>query len=106
MVVHSLTNNFPTIDASPTVVAIHQTGHDGNMAGHSNRVDRLINYGYAGKSFDYGLGWTSCSHFVTEWKENDVVLFHRKGRKEDKGCSAKLRRKGKDPNIYSGWKIV
>ena len=105
LVVHSIMNNIPSIDSTPTVVAIHQTGHDGNMAGHSNRKNKYINYGLAGKHFDYSLGWTSCTHFVTQWNGTEVELFHRKRRKEDKNCVSKYKRKVRNPYIYSDWKI-
>ena len=54
LVQHALRNNVSVIDATKTLVALHQTGTDGNYAGH-NHPDKDYNMKILGP-FDPSLG--------------------------------------------------
>ena len=56
-------NNVTVIDATKTMTALHQTGRDGNYAGHRHHPG--VNTGIIGK-FDYSKGLTSCAQWFTD----------------------------------------
>ena len=79
-----------TIDATRTIIALHQTGTDGNYAGHRKKLkgDTYINYGLAGKRFDYSLGHVSCGQFFTEGEKSSIKVLTR----QHNGCERTFRK--------------
>ena len=74
LVVAALVNKIPVIDATETVTALHQTGKDGNMAGHKKAFsDRFINFELS-RRFDYSLGYVTCGQFATQHKNGKIII--------------------------------
>ena len=66
------------IDATRTLVALHQTGIDGDFAGHRNR-DAHYNSRVIGR-FDYSKGLTGTSQYLTDYTpDGRVELWTRPG---------------------------
>ena len=68
----AIKNNVSVIDASKTVIALHQTDHEGNKAGHRNPETgvntKVIGY------FNSKSGYTTSSQYYTDFvdtKTND-----------------------------------
>ena len=73
--VTAVNRNFSVVDATATVTALHQTGVDGNNAGHRQQKgdDTYVNHRLAGR-FDYSNGITTCANLMTRWRKYRVVL--------------------------------
>ena len=79
LVATAINLGLPVIDVTATVTAVHQSGWDGNHSGRNFLVsgdDMAINLRMAGK-FDYKIGTTMCSHFVTTKNGSSVVISER-----------------------------
>jgi len=61
----AIRQNVTVVDATRTILALHQTGSDGNMAGHRNR-DSGFNGAVIGK-FNYASGRTSAAQYETKF---------------------------------------
>ena len=90
LVVTALVRRMYTIDTTKTLLAFHQTGTDGNYAGHRKKPkgDTYINYGLAGKKFDYSLGHVSCGQFYTEGTKGNIKILQR----NKNGCERTFKR--------------
>lgn len=90
LVVTALVKRMFTIDTTLTLLALHQTGSDGNFAGHSKKPkgDTYINYGLAGSKFDYSLGHVSCGQFFTKLENGQTKILQR----TRNGCERTFRR--------------
>ena len=79
LVATAVRRNISVVDATLTLSALHQTGLDGNFAGrrYKEASDRNVNYQFAGNHFDYSVGVTTCSHFVTQWVGSRVTILER-----------------------------
>ena len=76
LVVTALVKHILVLDATATVTALHQTGEDGNLAGHGAQSERYYNYGLA-KGFNYDRGLTTCGQFATQRKNGTIVITER-----------------------------
>ena len=57
------------------VHAVHQTGKDGNKAGHQPRPDKSWNFKFAtDKEWDHGR--TTNAPYYTEWKDRYTLQHH------------------------------
>ena len=63
-VAHAIRNNVSVIDATTTLLAVHQTDIEGNLAGGTNTVDRRFNKKLIGR-FKYSRGHTRLAPYVT-----------------------------------------
>ena len=63
LVYNALRHNMSVVDATNTVLAVHQTGRDGNLAGHGGK-HAGYNMGQIGR-FNFRAGLTRSSQFVT-----------------------------------------
>ena len=52
LITHALRNRIPTISATGTLTALHQTDNEGNYAGHHNRYVPLFICPYMGSQKD------------------------------------------------------
>ena len=79
IVANAVRRNISVVDATPTLSALHQTGQDGDYACHrfTDASDRNVNYQFVGKHFNYLIGITTCSHFVTQWVGSRVTILER-----------------------------
>ena len=78
LVVTAVKRNISVVDATPTLSALHQTGPEGNYASHSKEVrDTYVNLKLVVNPFDYTLGFTTCSHFITQWVGSHVTIIER-----------------------------
>ena len=79
LVVTAIRRNISVIDATLTLSALHQTGLDGNFAGHTYKEsgERNVNLKMAGYYFDYSTGVTTCSHFITRMVQSQVMILQR-----------------------------
>ena len=75
LVATAVNRNFSVVDATATVTALHQTGVDGNNAGHRKQKgdDPYFNKRLAGR-FHYSNGITTCANLMTRWRNDRVVL--------------------------------
>ena len=70
-----------TIDTTLTVSAVHQTGLDGNYAGHTNlNKDKSYNHKLLG-NFPYGGGHTTSCWHRTQWENGAVQIIQVKWQK-------------------------
>ena len=83
LVVTALTKQIPLVDATRTIMALHQTDAKGVTEGANATVDKTVNKQLAGGNFSYILGKTFCAHFVTS-KDNGVITI--KEGKNGKTC--------------------
>ena len=60
----AIQQNVAVVDATATLLAVHQTDQDGNMAGHKNR-DRRFNKIRIGRKFNYSTGLITSAQYVT-----------------------------------------
>ena len=67
------------VDATKTLVAVHQTGNDGNFAGHKNR-DSNYNSNVIGR-FNYYMGLTTSAKYITQYNARGRVELWKKGEK-------------------------
>jgi len=65
MVGLAIQQNVSVVDATKTLLALHQTGSDGNKAGHMNR-DKSFNLAAIGK-FNYNSGLSSSAQYETKF---------------------------------------
>ena len=79
LVATALQKNISVVDATLTLSALHQTGLDGNFAGHTYKEsgERNVNLRLAGYYFDYSTGVTTCSHFITRRVQSQVLILER-----------------------------
>ena len=78
VVAMGIQNNATVIDATKTVMALHQTGRDGNYAGH--KKDPTVNTGIIG-NFNYTKGLTSCAQWFTDLDASgNIYCFKTSGR--------------------------
>ena len=61
----AIRQNVTVVDATRTILALHQTGSDGNLAGHMNR-DKGFNVAVIGK-FNFGSGYSSAAQYETKF---------------------------------------
>ena len=61
----AIRQNVTVVDATRTILALHQTGSDGNLAGHRNR-DSGFNVAVIGK-FNFGSGYSSAAQYETKF---------------------------------------
>ena len=76
LVATAVNRNYSVVDVTATVTALHQTGVDGNHAGHRKRKgdDMSVNHRLAGR-FDYSNGVTTCANLMTRWRKDRVVTI-------------------------------
>jgi len=90
LVLNALRHRVSVVDATNTITALHQTGRDGNMAGHGGK--------YAGYNirqlgrFNFRGGLTSSSQFVTKYANDTTtklttVELEKRVRKKQTGRS-------------------
>ena len=72
----ALVKHILVLDVTATVTALHQTGKDGNIAGHMAQFERDYNYGLA-KEFNYGQGHTTCGQFATQRRNGTLAITER-----------------------------
>ena len=83
LVVTGVQQDMMVVDTSQTILAVHQTGDDGNYAGflHQREIkpgqDPLNNIDLAGHSFSYRLGRVTCAQYETR-PFYGRVTFHRR----------------------------
>ena len=80
----ALNNKLSVIDATKTILTLHQTGTDGNKAGEENK-DRQFNLKLIGK-FNITYGTASHAQFYTERGHGDekIELWQRPTREKVK----------------------
>jgi len=66
----AIKRNVTVVDATSTLLALHQTDKDGNFAGHRNK-DAGFNSGHIG-AFDYQSGRTTEAQYVTKYTVDEV----------------------------------
>ncbi|KAK2154772.1 hypothetical protein LSH36_258g05079 [Paralvinella palmiformis] len=82
--------NLTVVDSSYTIMAIHQTGLDGNRAGWAEQDHRCINREIIGK-FNYTRGHTKCVPYISYVDlSGEIKIFRRP--KIARDCSTKYRR--------------
>ena len=64
------------VDATNTIVALHQTGKDGNFAAHGRSADKDYNIQLIGR-YNYNAGSTDSAHYVTSSDLNGKVFIQR-----------------------------
>lgn len=81
LVYFAITLNITVIDATNTVIAVHQTTADGNEAGrkHNNAYCNQKVIAKIGKPFKTRWGYTTCVPFYTKWnsESNQVEIAKR-----------------------------
>jgi len=65
------------VDATESLVALHQSDKDGNFAGH-NRTDKNFNRKLIGKRFRYVSGSTAASQYLTQYDDERTVAIRRR----------------------------
>ena len=75
LVATAIDRGIPVVDATASLMALHQTGTDGDKAGwQSNVMDRFINH-FLGEEFDYRTGDIRCAQLRTyRTIRNRVIL--------------------------------
>ena len=68
---------FSLVDATETLLALHQTGVDGNYAGHGFSKDKRYNYRLIEGNVDISKGITVVALYKTVWKDCSVEVWHR-----------------------------
>ena len=78
LVATAINLGLPVIDTTATVTAVHQSGWDGDYSGRNYLAldDVAFNLRVAGK-FDYKIGTTMCSHFLTTKNGSRIVISER-----------------------------
>jgi len=67
----AIKQNVTVVDASDTVLAVHQTDVDGNFAGH-NHADATFNRVRIGPRFNYETGYTTSAQYVTRFVNGEI----------------------------------
>ena len=79
LVSYAMTNGPLLIDATNTVLCLHQTGSDGDYSGgHADKVVRNYNLDLVKPGFKYNLGSTDCAHWVTLFNDKLKSVVIRK----------------------------
>lgn len=80
LVATAIRKGVSVVDATRSLVALHQTDQDGNFAGHNrNNSDRDFNLRAIGKRFRYHSGHTTRSQYMTLVdREDGTVTVHRR----------------------------
>jgi len=91
----ALMNNVSVVDATDTLLAVHMTDREGNLAGSKNR-DMLFNKRLIGR-FNYHRGMTSSAQFATLVARNNTdnteyVFVRRRVRKARQSLNEKVRK--------------
>jgi len=72
----AIQQNVAVVDATATLLAVHQTDKEGNYAGH-NHGDAHFNAIRIGR-FNYGIGLTTSAQYVTKFSDDkDCNNCHR-----------------------------
>jgi len=71
LVALAIQQNVAVVDATDTLLAVHQTDQDGNMAGHHNK-DRRFNRIRIGRKFNYSTGLITSAQYVTSFVIDEV----------------------------------
>jgi len=86
IVATAIINNVSVVDASATLLAVHMTDFEGNLAG-SKHTDGKFNRQLIGRKFQYGAGRTSSAQYETTLvgnmtdNTNYVVVSQRRRRR-------------------------
>lgn len=75
IVAEAIRLNVTVIDATQTIPALHQTGRDGNKAGHKGSGAKW-NKNIVGKHYNYGLGHTTRAPYRTQMLGQEVMLIN------------------------------
>ena len=87
LVTRAILDRVLVVDATDTILALHQTGRGGNFEGHKSRLlkgkekeSASVNEKLAGRWYSYDLGRTFCSDLLTTWSPDGrhVVLKTRR----------------------------
>jgi len=70
LVALAIQHNVSVVDATGTLLAVHQTGGDGNYAGHRNR-DVGVNARHIGR-FNYRAGLTTAAQYATRYAADQL----------------------------------
>ena len=70
---YALNSGLPTLDVTNTVLALHQTGKQGNYECRRNKM-ASVNKEIIGPNFDYSLGKIDCARYFTSFVETNP--FH------------------------------
>jgi hypothetical protein len=76
LVKEAILHGIPVIDATETLLALHQTDQDGNMAGHSSQNPHS-NVQLAGKGYSFYMGQTVCTPMFSLKSNGTVIIQHR-----------------------------
>ena len=76
LVGQALRGGVAVVDATNTIVALHQTGKDGNFAGHRRSADKDYNIQLIGR-YNYNAGGTDFAHYVTSFDLMGKVYIQR-----------------------------
>jgi len=103
LVTNALLRDLAVVDATETILAIHQTDRDGNFAGHKNNNNSnsiLRNYNvklaeleilsWPKRRFNFNIGRTNCASYKTTrlkrfiWRPSNVTIIVRNKLKENR----------------------
>ena len=74
----AITNDFPVVDATNSILTVHLTGIDGNFAGFKNPGTKDFNI-KAVEKFNTNLGFTNVSQYLTKINNDSrIELWQRK----------------------------
>ena len=82
LVLTAIRDNVSVIDATKTLVAVHQTDSEGNLAGHSGR-DGSYNMRQLGR-FNFRRGMTSSAQYETKFVDasnTNIAIVRREKRR-------------------------
>jgi len=66
----AIQQSVAVVDATATLLAVHQTDREGNFAGHGHK-DTHVNAVRIGK-FDYSAGFSTSAQYVTKFTDDEV----------------------------------
>ncbi len=99
LVSYAIQNYFYVIDATNTVLCLHQTGMDGNYAGFSHKYLNNINKELANSDFPYTLGKTDCAKVVTTFRSDTTRQA------SQKDITLQVRQQNPCKNIYDNFNL-
>ena len=99
LVSYAIQNYFYVIDATNTVLCLHQTGMDGNYAGFSHKYLNNINKELANSDFPYTLGKTDCAKVVTTFRSDTTRQA------SQKDITLQVRQQNPCKNIYDKFNL-
>ena len=67
LVAKAMKERITTIDGTNTILAFHQSGHDGDFAWKRQESEKKINVELGGAKIFYKIGHTNCTPFLTKW---------------------------------------